>query len=294
MIHSMTGFGSAQVLSEGVAYSAELRSVNGRYLKLVTKLPEHLQFAEAVVERVLRSGATRGSVTFTLRVRREGAYGTLGVNVAALEEYLRQVARVSVPTELRASIDLAGLAQLPGVCDAPEIDDDQRASIEATVEILTRTCLDEMMRMRRDEGEALAGEFGGLCRSIEEQLNRIEARAPVVVQEYHDRLRNRVEALMAQSGIELAADGLMREVAVYAERSDITEEVTRLRVHTGQFVALCREGSAVGRKLDFLAQEMLREANTISSKSSDVAIAQAVVDVKCLIDRLKEQVQNVE
>jgi len=148
--------------------------------------------------------------------------------------------------------------------------------------------------MRREEGQALRRDLLGSCDAIRDHLSQIAAQAPKVVDEYHQRLKTRVETLMRAGGFELEAEGLMREVAVFAERCDISEEIARLRSHLDQFTQLCDREDRVGRTLEFLSQEMLREANTVASKSNNADIARSVVEIKGLIDRLKEQVQNVE
>ena len=159
---------------------------------------------------------------------------------------------------------------------------------------LTNRGLDALMDMRRDEGRSLHDDLLGYCEAVRTRLASIASRAPGVIDEYRERLRSRVASLMQSGGFQLEADGLLREVAVFAERCDISEEITRMGSHLDQFVEVCGRDEQVGRTLDFLAQELLREANTIGSKSNDAAIARSVVEIKGLIDRLKEQVQNVE
>lgn len=294
MICSMTGYGAAQHVEDGVSYAVELRSVNNRYLKLNVKLPEHLQFAEPAVEKLLRSRLSRGSVFLTLRIRTQSGSDVTRINLGVLQDYIAQITQAKAPPGVQMTLDLASLADLPGVCDSPEIDDAQREKQTLLIERLSARALDAMTAMRKDEGRALRDDLLNCCATIRARLGEVAQRAPVVVQEYHDRLKSRVAALMQQSKLELEADSLMREVAIYAERCDINEELSRITSHLDQFADLCNRGDQVGRTLDFLAQELLREANTIASKSNDAAIARSIVEVKGLIDRLKEQVQNVE
>ncbi len=195
---------------------------------------------------------------------------------------------------MKGTIDLGSLASLPGVCEQPVMDESEQARILEIVETLTREALTGLTQMRREEGAALREDLAKNCKSIRDELTIVEQRSPCVVEEYHERLKTRVGQLMKQGGYELEADGLMREVAIYAERCDISEELARLKSHLGQFDDLCENSGQVGRRLDFLAQELLREANTIASKSNDATIARSVVEIKAMIDRVKEQVQNVE
>jgi uncharacterized protein (TIGR00255 family) len=294
MILSMTGYGAAQAEEGGVSFALEIRSVNNRYLKVTVKLPEHLQFAEAEIDRLVRNRLARGTVTLTFRQRSDASAVAKSLNLEALQQYVDLLSRVRVSDGAATTIDLATIAQLPGVADPGGLDDAQRQRLLEILLDLTNRGLDAMIAMRSEEGRALHAQLVSHCAAIRTELDAIAERAPVVLEEYHERLRARVATLLHAGGFELAADGLMREVAIYAERCDIAEEVSRLRSHLDQFAELCDRGEQVGRTLDFLAQEFLREANTIASKSNDARIARGVVQVKTMIDRVKEQVQNVE
>lgn len=294
MIVSMTGFGSASKSHDGTGYALEIRSLNNRYFKVSIKLPEPLQFVEPQIERALRHQLRRGTVNYTLRIRHEGPIAGLEINTAALEQYLRGICSVKVPDGVTSTVDLAAVSSLPGVCQPPEADDAQREQQCLMVMELTELALNALVKMRQAEGQALHDELVSQCGQLSEFLEAIHGRAPLVAQEYHQRLRTRVQDLMTEARLELDGDSLAREVALYADRCDITEEIIRLRSHLEQFKSLCESGPHIGRKLDFLAQEMLRESNTIGSKSNDVEIARAVIEIKTVIDRLKEQVQNVE
>ena len=294
MIESMTGYGGADHVEDGVSYAMEVRSVNHRYLKLAIKVPEHWQAADSAVVKVIRSHIGRGSVTCVLRVRSDGDAGVCPLNVAALQHYVDQIVQVRLPDKVNATIDLGAVAVLPGVCRSPELDDNTRQSRLLIIQQLTERAMAAMVSMRRDEGEALRVSLLQCCDAIREKLAAVAERAPSVIDEYHDRLKSRVETLLQVGKLELEAEGLMREVAIYAERCDISEETTRLASHLDQFAERCASSERVGRTLDFLAQELLRETNTIGSKSNDAAIARNIVEIKGLIDRVKEQVQNVE
>ena len=294
MIQSMTGFGAAEHVEDGVSYALEVRSVNHRYLKLSLKLPEHLQFTETVVDKVVRGRVARGSVSCTLRVRSDDELGLCPVDVVALQKYVDQLARVRLPGDLAVTVDLATVATFPGVIRSPELDEEARQRQSKLVEDLAGRALDALLEMRRGEGRALREALLSCCGDIRARLDEVGKRAPKVIDEYHQRLKSRVSLLLEAGGFELQEEGLMREVAVFAERCDVIEELTRLRSHLDQFTELCDRPEPVGRTLDFLTQELLREANTIASKSNDAAIARSVVEMKATIDRMKEQVQNVE
>jgi len=294
MILSMTGYGSAQLVRDGVCYAVEVRSVNNRYLKLAIKLPEHLQFAEASIDELLRKRILRGTVTFVLRLRSDGALASRVINAAALQSYIDQLSTASAPCEAETTIDLATLATLPGVSEPPEFDQDQREAHLAALCEVADGALDALMAMRRDEGRALRADLDENLAQVRRELTGVSTRAPHVVAEYNERLKSRVSQLLQTAQLELDQDSLLREVAVFADRCDISEELSRFVSHLDQFGDLCDRGDQVGRTLDFLTQEMLREANTIGSKANDGDIVRSVVLIKGWIDRLKEQVQNIE
>jgi uncharacterized protein (TIGR00255 family) len=292
MILSMTGYGESQCHDDGIHYALEVRTVNNRYFKASIKLPDALSVLEPEVEKLLRARLMRGSVSCTLRLRNTSAEAAQDVNVAALQRYVEQLSQVSANGPVQ--IDLAAVLALPGVCQPPEIDEAQREHQSQVLGTLVNQALDRLIEMRRTEGQALRQDLLGHCRRIRENLTAVAGQAPQVMKDYHQRLLQRANELLAGSSLQLQLDDVRREVAIYAERCDVHEEIARLRSHLDQFEGFCDKGEHAGRKLDFLAQEMLREANTIGSKANDATIAHHVVEIKSAIDRLKEQVQNVE
>jgi uncharacterized protein (TIGR00255 family) len=289
----MTGYGEVQHSDSGVSYVLELRSLNNRYFKASIKLPEQLSVFESEVEKLLRTKLSRGSVTYSLRVRDTRAEAAQEINVAAVKSYLAQLGALNakgVPTQ----IDLAGLLALPGVCQPPSLSETERERQWEVLEAMTGEAMDHLIEMRQVEGKALRDDLVNQCAQIRKHLAIIAERSPLVLKEYHQRLLDRTNELIAEARLQLQLDDLKREVAVYAERCDINEEISRLSSHLDQFEKLCDSRELAGRKLDFLAQELLRETNTIGSKANDAVIAQHIVEIKGAIDRLKEQVQNVE
>ena len=294
MIFSMTGYGGAQHAADSVSYALEIRSVNNRYLKASIKLPEYLQFLEINVDRLLRERLQRGSVIYVLRMRNDSQLSAYEINRGALEHYVRQIGQVALPAGVAGTVDFGTLLGLPGVCQSPELDEETRERYWTVVRKLTTEALDQLLAMRRQEGEALWRDMLGHCEKLQRAVAEVAERAPLVVQEYLTKLRDRVGVLLADAKLQVDEDALLRELAVYSERCDVSEELARLRSHVDQFLELGRTDEHPGRTLDFLAQEMLREANTIGSKSNDALIARKVVEIKGGIDRLKEQIQNVE
>lgn len=292
MIVSMTGYGAAQREDAGHLYHVELRSVNNRYFKAAIRLSDDFAFMESAIEQQLRRKISRGSISLRLYTRDLSESAAQDINLAAVRHYLSQLRSVAGEPNLR--IDLATLATLPGVCQPQELNDDQRENAEKLVHGLVNEAIDQLVAMRAVEGRALAADLLKNCHTVKANLEAIRARTPVVVDEYRRRLMTRVQQLIAESSVALAESDLLKEVAIYAERSDICEELSRLGSHLDQFAAAVASPEPAGRKLDFITQEMLREANTIGSKAGDVEIARCTIEIKGAIDRLKEQVQNAE
>jgi len=228
--------------------------------------------------------------------RREASAAGLNIDEAALRlliETCEAVRREAGAGD--AGIDLATLLTLPGVLRVPDTQDLLEQSRPVVLDLAEKAC-DKLMAMRRVEGESLVHDLRGQCDVIRSNLERVADRAPHVVEEYHQRLRARIDQLLARAELQMAQHDLIREVAIFAERSDVSEEVQRLGAHLEQFEAILgrEDDEPAGRTLDFIAQELLREANTIASKSNDASIGRWVVEIKGAVDRIKEQVQNVE
>lgn len=293
MIVSMTGFGDATAERNGTHYAVEIRSLNNRFYKPVIKLPESLSGLEPELEAMLREKLGRGSITFILKMRSDSAEAAYHLNLPALQTYLQQLQQVKGLTEF-VRIDLASLVELPGVCQEPRDESDEIEKHGPVIRELTGQAVARLSVMRKKEGEVLFADLLKQLNLMRANLKEIASLAPTVVEDYHRRLRERVNKLLAQAEIQVSQVDLIKEVAVFAERADIAEEITRLTAHLNSFEQSSREGEHAGRKLDFIAQEMLREANTIAAKANDAEIAKRIVEIKGAIDRVKEQVQNVE
>ena len=293
MLRSMTGFGSAQGQVDGVEYAVEVRAVNNRYFKAVVKLPDSLASAEGEVEKLIRSRVGRGTVTLSVRMRVPDEMAAHRVNAAALQRYLDQLRPLEMDANPTLRIDLGAMLQLPGVCEPAPLEELARRTQDGLLRLVAGA-LDALVAMRRTEGEALKADLLGHCEAIEQHLAAVGQRSPQVVAEYHKRLSARVQELTGAGNLKIDEDILAREVAIFAERCDVAEEISRMRGHVSQFRDALGQGEPSGRKIDFIAQEMLREANTIGSKANDAEIARSVVELKTAVDRIKEQVQNVE
>jgi uncharacterized protein (TIGR00255 family) len=305
MLISMTGFGSAAADDHGISCTVEIRSVNNRFFKAVIKLPDKLANLEPEIDRVLRESLVRGSIVLSVSVKDQTSAASVAINQSVLKTYIDQALTLQTTLGNMTRIEIASLLALPGVIEAGEDSAEYLATHEELVLRLVRAAIGNLNEMRKREGAALWADLQRHLEIIRTSLGKIAQHAPQVVKNYHERLRSRVNQMVSDAKLSLSDQDLLKEVALFADRADISEEITRLGGHLDQFISVCQRQDAAGgtatgsaggdgRKLDFIAQEMLREANTIASKANDSAIARLTVDIKSSIDRIKEQVQNAE
>jgi len=294
----MTGYGDARGIADALSFRIEVRSVNNRHLKLTLRAPEPYNLLEAEFEKVVRRFVRRGTVLVQVHLDRSHRPEDFRLSVTALSSYVRQVHAVwlALPEKERPSLEsLCGqVLALPGVCAEPE----SGAATESEWPVIERgltEALSRLQRMRLEEGARMKLELCDYRAQISRFLDDVRVRQPAVVQAYRARLRERVQSLLADTSIRLTDDDLAREVAVYAERSDIAEEIVRLESHLQQFQdVLDGNDEGPGRKLEFVTQEMGREVNTMGSKAGDVAISRLVVEIKSVLEKIREMLQNVE
>ncbi len=300
MLNSMTGFGAASADKHGISCGVEIRTVNNRYFKAVIKLPDKLAMLEPDIDRVLREEIARGSIVLSMSVKDHLSTSSVTVNQELLKIYVEQAkATYHALSEgtgkiLNPRVDVASLLLLPGVVEAGEDTSEYLAAHRELAVELVKEALKKLREMRAKEGAALWEDLKKHLGVIRTSLAKINEYAPAVVKAYHEKLKNRVNQMVSDAKLSLSDSDLLKEVALFADRADISEEISRLGGHLDQFTAVCEKEEEAGRKLDFISQEMLREANTIASKANDSAIARLTVDIKSSIDRIKEQVQNVE
>ena len=294
MINSMTGYGEAQGEVDGVTYAVELKAVNNRYLKAIMKLPELAAFLEEDIERLLRANLGRGTVNYALRLKDISGSAVFDIDEAALLKVIEKLEAVELSAGLPKSVDIGSLLNLPGIIRPVQPDEETAERMKRRILEISQEAIDRLKEMRAAEGAALEADLKENCNKIKDYLDQIRTLSEKVVVEYATKLKKRVDDLLAHAELKLDEDALAREVAIYADRSDISEELARLESHLQQFAESCEVAGQAGRRLDFISQEMLREANTLASKSSDAEVSRLVVDIKCRVDRIKEQVQNVE
>jgi uncharacterized protein (TIGR00255 family) len=290
----MTGFGDARFQDDRLSASVEVRAVNNRYLKISTKCSEVYAALEGDVERIVRDAISRGTVNVVIRVDRLSTAEEFALNQVALTSYWSQLQAAARNLGVPAPSEMGYLLSAPGVV----ADESQRSvDLQTDGEIIRRLlkqALEKLHGFRTEEGRSMERELAENAKTIARRLVEVTALAPQVVADYRTKLLERVRQLLADSGVPVAEPDLIREVSIFSDRSDINEEITRLRSHLEQFQAFISEPVSAGRKLDFLSQEMNREVNTIGSKANNVAIAHCVVEMKAAIEKMREILQNVE
>ena len=292
MSYSMTGFGSAEREIEGLRCSVEIRTVNNRYLKISTRIDDCLTAITPGVEELVKNRFQRGTVNVAIRTKMVPTGNSNSLDTELIQSYVQQLQSLLEDQGQSLSIDLASLLVLPGVIASPS----PELTKEMTDALLTLVgeALDGVALMRQKEGQTIIADLHSNIEVIRQCLKQVRNLAPGVIEDYHRRLTDRVMEFSGLSEAGIDCDSLAREVAIFAERCDIAEEISRLSAHLDEFETTCEQDLPKGRKLDFIAQELLREANTIASKSNSGEISRLVVDIKTAVDRLKEQVANLE
>ena len=295
MIKSMTGFGKAEADLKGYHISVEVRSVNAKGLKVSWELPEAFRAREGGLEKLIKDHLTRGHVLFALQCVQTNTEAQLQIDTEKLRAYLRLFKRLAEEENVQMQLDPASMTRLPDVESSHSFEEEACEALWPQVMDTARRGLCELVAMRQSEGKNLAEQFRTLCASIAQRLQRIDGNTERFVKEYQKRLKMRIESLLSGTSIALEEDAIYRETALFAEKSDVSEEIARLRSHLHQFTDALQGGDEpVGRKLEFVAQEMLREANTMAAKIPDAELVQEVLAMKVEIDQLREQLANVE
>lgn len=294
MLASMTGFGEARGQAAGLSVHVEVRTINNRHFKLGYRSSDGYSSLEPDVESVVRQVMRRGTVQVSLRVDRQVSPDSYRINTSVVESYRAQVVALCDKNKWKEDVGLDVLLQLPGA-----VDEQSRANFEPqedwpTIEPLLREALAAVNKMRLDEGKALLADLSANGQAVEQFLEEIIKRAPTVSESYRERLQQRVNKALAELNVTLDPTDLVREVSLFIDRSDISEEAVRLRSHLQQFAEALTLEESSGRKLEFIVQEMGREVNTIGSKANDAEISRYVVEIKSALERIREQIQNVE
>lgn len=297
MLISMTGFGEARLQGDNMALRVEIRAVNNRFLKISLRCNEDLAAsAENELETIVRNYVRRGTVQLNVFIEREPEASQYRVNRQVLLGYWQQTAALAADVGLAPPTGLEAFFALPGVVTEREDVGAQSEKLLPLLRQVVTDALEKLQQMRQQEGQAMALDMQANCQRILTLTDQVERRAPLIVENYRQRLQERIGRLLADSGVSLQPEDILKEVGLFAERADISEEIVRLRSHIQQFLAIVAgDGEETpGRRLEFLTQEMFREINTMGSKANDAEVSQCVVEMKTHVERLREMVQNVE
>ena len=292
MIRSMTGYGRAVQTIDGREITVELRSVNNRYLDCTVKLPRMFSVAEDSVKNRVKAAVSRGKVDVYIGVNAaQAADVQVAVNRPVLESYLAALRQIETEYGVRDDVTVMSLARLPDVFSVEKTQEDEQ---KLTQDILSvaEEAISRYNAMRETEGAALEADLRGRAATILERVALVEQRSPATVAEYRERLRQKMQEVLQNTAIDEGR--ILQEAAIYADRIAVDEETVRLRSHLAQLGDMLTKGGAIGRKLDFLLQELNRETNTIGSKCNDLELSNIVVDMKAELEKIREQTQNIE
>jgi uncharacterized protein (TIGR00255 family) len=290
----MTGQGEATGQHEGVSISVEIRAVNNRFLKIVSRLSDAMSSFEPQIESIVRQHVRRGSIQLTMHSRFPSQNENYRLNTVALRSYMQQAVAVAQELQQPITVSPGEFVALPGVIEESvartELSEPLTQAIEQTIVAACKN----LNAMRRREGESMEKQLTATIDKLEIIASQIRDRAPNVVTEYRTKLETKIRKVLGESNIEVETVDLLREIQLFADRADICEELVRLASHLQQFRSAIKDPESQGRKLDFLIQEFFREINTIGSKANDATISVAVVELKTLVEQMREIVQNIE
>ncbi len=292
MIKSMTGFGREHVITGGREMIVEIRSVNHRYYEFTSRTPRAYGYLDEKLKSFLKTGISRGKVEVSVTIyNQEGTDAQIELNNSVAKGYLDALRGSADELGLEDDLTLSCLMRFPDVFTVVKKTDDEEV-IWNEVKAVAQVALDRFVEMRTVEGQKMYDDVSSRLDYIEETVGKIEKQSPSVTESYRERLYTKIKETLADKNID--EQRVLTEVAIFSEKVAIDEETVRLRSHISQFRDLIMLDEPVGRKLDFLVQEMNREVNTIGSKAQDLAITKMVVDLKSEIEKIREQIQNIE
>jgi uncharacterized protein (TIGR00255 family) len=294
----MTGYGSAVGREEGITVSVELKAVNNRYFKLSLRMSDGYGSLETRIEPLIRTWIERGTINAVVRIRQEKKDSDYKISVPILQSYFEQLVKLGSTLGHVGELPLPHLDRLvtlPGVVETDaDRSGEENEKIWNIIEKTLREALDALQSMRQTEGHSMVKDLEANIVTLYKLVENVEQLAPRVAPLYRQKLLERIEKVVSEQGMTLNDTDLLREVALYADRCDISEETVRFRSHLSQFTEAINSKERCGRKLDFLTQELFRETNTMGSKANDAGITKNVVEMKTVIERIREMVQNVE
>lgn len=286
MLLSMTGHGAAMVQDDQIQVLAEIRSVNNRFLKITVSSDLDASF-QSKIEAMIRENVQRGAVNVRIQMQFLGEDSQYQINVAQLKSYRNQLK----PYGEMASD--GSLLMLPGVV-LESIDESSIETAWPSIQSAMKQAIDKFVDMRRQEGQAMLDDLSDNCNLLENHCSKIKELSPNIIDEYSNRVTERINRMLEEHNVSVSTSDLIKEIGIFTERVDTSEELVRLASHIDQFRTIANGEKSNGRKLDFLTQELLRETNTIGSKANDAKIANHVVEMKTVIERIREMIQNIE
>lgn len=292
MVKSMTGYGRARKTLNGRDITVEVRSVNNRYLDCTVKMPRAYIFAEDAIKSCVQKAISRGKVDVFLTIDSSGAEETVvTVNDALAKSYYNALCHLKETLSLEGEVSAATIAKFPDVLTVTKAEEDLE-SMAADLVAVVEEALNAYNAMRAIEGEKLAQDVASRVSTIEQVVGKVEERSPQTVAAYREKLLGRMQEVLQSASVD--ENRILTEAAIFADKTAVDEETVRLRSHIAQLRTMLQSDEPVGRKLDFLIQEVNRECNTIGSKCNDLSIAQDVVNMKAEVEKIREQVQNIE
>ena len=291
MIKSMTGFGRGKYENEGRSYTVEIKSVNHKYSDINVRLPRFLNSVEDKIRKTISNSISRGKIDVFITFENYSSKGTtIRINRELAKEYIKELKELATEADLKFDLNVIDVSKFPEIL---KIEDDQDEElIENELMIAVNDALDKFVSMREIEGEKLIQDIEKRIYLIQDKVNEITKYSGTLVEEYMKKLQVRVKELMDNQTVD--ENRLMQEIVIFSDKSSIEEELTRLKSHISQFLELIKQSSPIGKKIDFLIQEINRETNTIGSKANCLEITNLVIEVKTEVENIREQIQNIE
>lgn len=292
MIKSMTGFGRSTYENEGREYIVEIKSVNNRFNDINIKMPRNLNYLEEKIRKQILSNISRGKVEVSIQLNNNSDLGKkINLNTDIANRYIEELKKLTEETNIIDNINIMDIAKFPDVLNI-KIDEEAEEIIEKELFIALDSAINSFLDMRQKEGSKIKVDLENRIEVIKQKIEQVSSISTGLVDEYVVKLETRIKELLKTDVVDQTR--LAQEVVIYSDKCSVEEEITRLKSHISQFLNLLNENIAIGKKLDFLIQEMNRETNTIGSKANNLEITNFVVDIKTELENIREQIQNIE
>lgn len=294
MTYSMTGYGRGEASNDRIKIVVEIKSVNHRYSEIVAKIPKKMNPFEERIKAMIKDKVQRGRIELFVNYEEQmGTNYSIQPNEGVLDQYYEALMLMKSRYELKDHVTLSLLSRHPEAFRVEYVEVDSDA-IWSVLEKATSDAISQMVEMRRVEGAKLVEDVFDRIAQMKIRLSKIEGQSPQIVEAYRQKMRDRLTDLLSDMGIQIDEARIAHEIAIFADKTNVTEEIVRLKSHFDQIADILDQGGAAGRKLDFLVQEMNREVNTIGSKSPDFEISNDVIELKSELEKIREQIQNIE